>query len=190
VSAAVERELERARVFLGTIAGAADKAASSALNRATAAGREAGIKAIVDRYAVRPSDIREKVTVTTSKPDQLEAAVVARSGSLALGYFPHTPTLAGTGGPGRPALRAEVLRGQERNVRGAFVATINGRTRIMMRTGGTTASGKSAIKSVYTVPMAAMLGADDVRAAVEARAVGVMGEVLDREIDRALGKAA
>lgn len=185
-----EKELERARDFLVAIPGAAEKATARALNHAAAAGREAAIDAIVDRYAVQPSDIREKVTVTTARAEQLGAAVVARSGPLALGYFPHTPVVAGTGGPGRPVLRAEVLRGRERAVPGAFVAPINGKPRIMIRTGRTTATGRSAIRSLYTVPMAAMLGAEQVRDELEGRALAVLEQTLDREIDRALGKAA
>lgn len=188
--AAVEAQLERARDFLGTIPRAAETAMARALNAAAGAGREAAIKAIGDRYAVHASDVREKITRTTASPDKLAIAVVARSGSLALGYFPHIPASVGTGGPGRPILRAEVLRGQQKDVAGAFVATINGKPRIMIRTGGKTATGKSAIRSVYTVPIASMLGAESVQKAVEDRALAVVDQQLDREIDRALGKVA
>jgi hypothetical protein len=186
----VEKQLDRARSFLASIPGAADTAISRALNRAAAAGRESAISAMSDRYAAQPSDVREKVTITTSRPENLEAAVVARSGPLALGYFPHAPTTAGTGGTGRPILRAEVLRGQVKNVPGAFIAPINGKPRIMIRSGRTTSTGRAAIHSLYTVPIASMLGAESVREAVGARAFDVLEQTLDREIDRALGKSA
>ena len=180
---AVEKQLQHVRDFLASIPGAADKAMARALNKAAAAGRESAVRAITDRYAVQAGDVREKITVSAATPEQLSVSVEAKSPSLALGYFPHTPDQPGTGGPGRPVLRAEVLRGQERDVPGAFVAMINGQPRIMTR------SGKS-IRSVYSVPIANMLGADSVRAAVEARALAVIDEQLDREIDRALGKVA
>lgn len=184
-----EKQLERVRAFLAAIPGAAEKAMARALNRAAAAGRESAIKSIVGRYAVSAGDVREKVTVTTASPGRLGVSVVARSGPLALGYFPHTPVAAGTGGRGRPVLRAEVLRGQEKAVPGAFVANINGKPRIMFRTGGRSATGKSAIKSVSSVPLASMLGAITVRAAVEQRALEVLDQELGREIDRELGRA-
>lgn len=186
--AAAEQQLQRARDFLGTIPRAAEQAMARALNRAVAAGREQAVESITTRYAVRASDIRDKVSIRTASPDRLTATVVAKSGSLSLTYFPHSPTEAGTGGPGRPPLRAEVLRGQEKAVPHAFIATINGKPRIMYRTGQITASGKAAIKSLSTVPMGAMMGAESVRAAVEVRALAVLDEHLDREIDRALGK--
>lgn len=185
----VEKGLERATDFLGSIPGAAEKAAATALNKAAASGRDAAVAAILQRYAVRAGDIREKITIEQATRDRLAISVIARSGPLALGYFPHTPTLPGTGGRGRPALRAEVLVGQQREVSGAFVALINGKPRIMMRTGGVTSSGRSAIKTVPTVPMASMLGAASVRAAVEAHAFEVFDEHLTKEIDRELGRA-
>lgn len=183
-------QIERARAFLGAIPKAAEQATARALNRAAAAGREAAVAAVVERYAVAAADIREKITLTAATPESLGVAVVARSGSLALGYFPHSPVRTGTGGTGKPVLRAEVLRGQEKSIAAAFVAPINGKPRIMIRTGGTTKTGRTQIQSVYTVPLASMLGAESVRAAVEARAVAVLDATLDREIDRALGKDA
>jgi hypothetical protein len=186
----VEKQLERAQAFLSAIPGAAERAMARALNRAAEVGRERAIAEIVGRYAVQPSDVREKITLQPATPSNLQIGVVARSGSLALGYFPHAPTEAGTGGRGRPVLRAEVVRGQEREVGGAFVARINGKARIMIRTGGTSKSGRTQIRSVYTVPIANMLGVRSVREAVEARAFEVLDEQLDKEIDRELGRAA
>ncbi len=176
----VEKQLERARDFLGAISGAAEKATAHALTRAATESREVAIRAITDRYNVRPSDIRSKVTTRPAHADSLQSSVEARSGTLALGYFPHSPTAIGTGGPGRPALRAEVLRGQERDVPGAFIAPINGKPRVMIRSG-------NSMRSVYTVPMASMLGAESVRDAVDAKAGEVVERVLNSEIDKALG---
>ncbi|MEK0431302.1 MAG: hypothetical protein RL139_1106, partial [Gemmatimonadota bacterium] len=65
-------------------------------------------------------------------------------------------------------------------------AELNSGRRIMIRTGRKTASGKSAMRSLYTVPLAVMLGVENVREAVEARAVEVLDQRLGHEIDRAL----
>lgn len=181
---------ERALDFLGTIDGAAERATSRAINRAAAAGREAAILSIDTRYAVRPSDVRDKVRLTNATPASLAAQVIAKSGSLSLGYFPHNPTAAGTGGPGRPALTVEVIRGEQRAVVGAFIANINGKPRIMIRTGGTTKTGRTQIKSVYGPPIAVMMGAESVRQAVEDKAQAVLDQQLGVEIDRELGKVA
>jgi hypothetical protein len=174
--------------FSRSIPGAAERATARALNRAATAAREAAIISIGDRYAVRPSDVREKVRLTTATPADLAVAVIAKSGSLSLGYFPHSPVAPGTGGPGRAQLHAEVIRGQERTVGGAFIATINGKPRIMIRTGGTTKTGRTQIKSVYGPPIASMLGAESVRQAVEDKAQAALDAQLGVEIDRELGR--
>lgn len=178
--------LERARAFLAYIPRAAEKAVARALNRAATVGREEAIKSITDRYVVRAGDVREKITLRPATPDRLVMSIVARSGPLSLSYFPHSPTAIGTGGRGKPLLRAEVLRGQVKSIPGAFVAPINSKPRIMLRTGGRTASNRAAIKSLSTVPIANMLGAKTVQEAVEARAFAVFDEQLGREIDREL----
>jgi hypothetical protein len=185
----VDAHLDRTIAFLASIPRAAEKAAARALNKAAAAAGEAGIGLILDRYAARAGDVREKITLTTAAPDRLGVAVVSRSSALALGYFPHSPTEIGTGGPGRPVLHAEVLRGQSKAVGGAFVAPIGGKPRIMIRTGGKTSTGKSAINSIHTVPIASMLGAESVREGVERRAAEVLDAQLGVEIDRELAKA-
>jgi hypothetical protein len=182
--------LERARTFLASMGGAAEKATARALNKAAAVARDEAVDRITERYAVKPSDVREKITLTPATPEKLVISIVARSGPLSLTYFPHTPTEIGTGGRGKPVLRAEVLRGQEKTVPGAFIAPINGKPRIMIRSGGRTATNKAAIKSVATVPIASMLGAKTVQAAVEDRAYAVFDEQLNREIDRELGRGA
>lgn len=189
MSDAVIKGLEKAQAFLASLPRAAEVATSRALNRAASQGRDEAVKAIDQRYAVRPSDVREKIQLYASTPDSLSISITSRSPSLSLGYFPHSPTVAGTGGRGKPALRAEVLRGQRRTVAGAFVATINGKSRIMMRTGGKTATGKSKIRSVYSVPIATMLGSATVRAAVMRHVEQAFEKHLDREIDAALGRS-
>ncbi len=182
----VAEGLERARTLLAAFPRAAEKAVARALNRAATIARDEAVRAITDRYVVHAGDVRQKITLSTATPDRLEVTVIARSGPLPLSYFPHTPQHIGTGGRGRPVLRAEVLRGQERAIPGAFIAPIGGKPRVMIRSGGRTATNKAAIKSLSAVPIASMLGAKSVREAVEARALAVFDDQLSREIDREL----
>jgi hypothetical protein len=154
----------RARADLPrAIPGAAEKAAARALN-AAAAGREAAVTAIVERYAVQRR--RHPREDHADDGDAGQALGVGWSRGRARSRSATSRTrrsTIGTGGPGTPVLRAEVLRGQERAIGGAFIAPINGKPRIMIRTGGTTKTGRTQIKSVYTVPIASMLGAESVR---------------------------
>jgi hypothetical protein len=186
VIVAVAQQLERTQRALAAIPGAAEKAMASALNRAAIAGRQRAVEAIVERYAAKTSDVRGMIQLQTASPKNLSAVIHARSKALSLGYFPHAPKRPGTGGTGKPVLRAEVKRGAQKDVPGAFVAELNSGRRIMIRTGQKTASGKSAMRSLYTVPLAVMLGVENVRVEVEARAVEVLDQRLGHEIDRAL----
>lgn len=182
-------QLERAQRFLGAIPGATERAMSRALNRAITSARAASIEAITERYELKPSDLRDALTLRTASPSDLQVSITARSGSMPLHYFPHAPTQPGTGGPGKPALTATVIRAQTKPVPGAFVAQIGGKPRIVTRTGAKTKSGKQGLRVLYTVPIGDMLGVESVRIAVEAKAVEVLDQRLEHEIDRELQKA-
>lgn len=185
-----ETTLGRAADFLRAIPGATEKAAAAALTRAAAVGRDTAIASILGRYAAKTSDVRAAVSTRAARPENLTAEIIARSSSIPLGYFPHTPTEIGTGGRGRPTLRVEVLRGSMRDVRGAFVAPIGGKPRIMIRTGGSSSSGRAQIKPVQAVPIAVMMNHESVREATERRALEVFDEQLGKQIDRALSRVA
>lgn len=186
----VADSLDRARLFLGSVPGGAERATARAMNAAIRASLHVAVESIAARYAVRPSDVLQSLRITTAKPGNLEAAIVARSGSLPLSYFPHDPTLAGTGGPGRPVLTAEVKRGGSKGVRGAFVATLGGKPRLVIRTGEKTASSKQQLRTLFTVPIASMLTVEPVVDAVEVRVRAVLDERMPVEIDRELSKVS
>ncbi len=187
---ATDSQFERARDVLGAIGGAAERAMAAALNAAAAAARDEAVQAIAGRYAVQASDVRGKIALTTARPEALGVVVTLRSGPLSLTHFPHTPTEPGTGGRGRPPLRAEIVRGQPKEIPGAFIAPINGQPRIMLRAEGKSRTGRDKLKSAAGMPIANMLGVASVREAVEDRAIAVLDARLDRELDRALGRVA
>jgi hypothetical protein len=185
----VAEQLGRAERYLGTLPGAAERAMARALNQAGQVGRAAAVPAITGIYAAKASDVREMLAVSKATPDELEVTIRARSRSLTLGYFPHTPTAPGTGGPGQPALTAEIRKGSVKAVAGAFVANLNSGPRVMVRTGGKTGSGKAAIRGLFSVPLATMLANQAVRDQVEVAVVAELDRRLDPEIDRELAKA-
>lgn len=186
----VAEQLDRAKVYLGSIPGAAERAMSRALNRAATSGRTEAVRAIGERYATKASSVRGMITLTTARPDRLDVAIKARSGSLALGYFPHDPSGIGTGGPGKPILTAEIKSGESKSVGGAFVANLSSGPRVMRRTGTLSANGKPAIESIFTVPLAVMLTAESVQAAVEDVVTAAVDQDLPRQIDREIATAA
>ncbi len=184
---AFEAGLDKARTFLASISDAAEKATAAALNKAGQAARNAADRAIAERYAVKPSDVRERLQLARARIGDLTATLTARSGSVSLTYYPHTPLVSGTGGRGRPLLRAEVLRAQSKAVDGAFVATIGGKARIVMRT---SKRGDASLRVLSSVPIGVMLAAESVREAVETKALETFEGALDKEIDKALGRNA
>ncbi len=181
-------QLDRAQRFLGAIPGAAERALAKAMNAAIRGAREEALEKIGERYEVDGADVKARLSLQLARPGALSSTLKARSPSLGLHYFPHAPSAPGTGGPGRPQLSATVLRGAPKNVAGAFVARLGVKPRIAVRTGAKTASGKDALRVLYGVPIAEMLGVPSVRLAVEARAVELLDAKLGAEIDRELGK--
>lgn len=183
-------QLERARRFLAGIPGAAERAMKAALNEAIRRARVEALERIEERYEVAGADVKARLSLQLARPSSLSATLRAKSPSLPLSYFPHAPSKPGTGGPGKPTLSTTVLRGNTKDVGGAFVAQLGVKPRIVTRTGRKTSSGKDELRVLYSVPIAEMLGVPNVALAVEARALEVLDEALSAEIDRELGAAA
>lgn len=183
-------QLARAERYLGAIPGAAQRALSRAMNAAIKAAADEAVVSIHDRYTTAEKDVRARLELQASKPSALTATLLARSPALPLHYFPHTPKKPGTGGRGKPRLVVEVLRGQPKTMASAFIAKLGVKPRIVVRTGEKTASGKDALKVLFSVPVPEQLGVAPVRLAVEERAMDMLDEKLGAEIDRELGKAS
>lgn len=179
-------QTDKVTAYLGAIPGATERALSAALNRSAMEAREQAITSITNRYAIDGSVVRDKITVERATPTKLAIVVRARSTPLAMTAFPHAPTASGTGGKGQPVLRAEIIRGEAKDVPGAFIAPINGKNRVMFRTGKKTSSGRDGIKVVPSVPIAKMMGVPVVSASIEERALGMLEAHLDAAIDREL----
>jgi hypothetical protein len=96
---------------------------------------------IVERYAVSAERHPREDHADDGDAEHLGVAVIARSGSLALGYFPHSPTTAARAARASRTCAPRSCAAHETRVAGAFIAPINGKPRIMIRTGGTTKTG-------------------------------------------------
>lgn len=185
----VEAHYERAQKYLAGIPGAAERAMARAMSAAIKGAEAEALERIEARYEVNTADVKARLSLMLARPSSLSAKLSAKSPSLPLSYFPHSPSRPGTGGRGRPSLTATVLRGSPKTVGGAFVAKLGTKSRIAMRTGAKTATGKDAMRVLFSVPIAEMLGVASVRVAVEARAVELLDEKLGAEIDRELEKS-
>ncbi len=183
-------QLERAKQFLGSIPGAAERAMARALNAAVKAASEEALTKIAERYAVKRDDVEARFAQEMARPAKLSATLRAKSPALPLHYFPHTPTAPGTGGRGKGPLSVTIRAGSPQTMGSAFIAQLGVKPRIVIRTGQKTASGKDQLKVLYSTPIAVMLGVPSVRLAVEERALEVLDDKLTAEIDRELGRAA
>ncbi len=182
-------QLAHAQRFLGAIPGAAERAMAKAMNAAIKGARLEALDKIADRYEVDGADVRARLTTQLARVSSLSAVLKAKSPGLPLTYFPHDPDQPGTGGRGKPPLSATVLRGQTKPVRGAFVAKLGTKARVVERLGHKTSTGKDALRVIPSVPIAVMLGVQNVALAVEERALQLLDENLSREIDRELEAA-
>lgn len=182
-------QLERARIALAGLPGAAERAVARAMTEAAKAAKAEAIDVISGRYEVKERDVAARLSVSAARPSALAATLTARSPSMPLHYFPHTPSRSGTGGPGKPHLSVTVRRGETRTVGSSFVARLGVKNRIVTRTGGKTGSGKDALRVLYTTPIAEMLGVAAIASDVEDRAVKVLDERVGVEIDRELRTA-
>lgn len=179
--------LERAEMYLGGIAGAAERATAKAIGAGLTAARKATVSEITTGYEVKRADVEAHMTIEKARTSAMSGALRLRSGSLPLHYFPHTPDQPGTGGPGAPALQVTVKKGQTKTIPGAFVAPLGGKNRIVIRTGGKTRTGKDALKVFYSIPIPQMLARPEIRLAVEEKAVEAIDRAVTAQIDRELG---
>lgn len=184
------QQFERAKQFLGSIPGAAERAMARALNAAVKAASEEALTKIAERYAVKRDDVEARFAQEMARPAKLSATLRAKSPALPLHYFPHTPTAPGTGGRGKGPLSVTIRAGSPQTMGSAFIAQLGVKPRIVIRTGQKTASGKDQLKVLYSTPIAVMLGVPSVRLAVEERALEVLDDKLTAEIDRELARAA
>jgi hypothetical protein len=113
-------------------------------------------------------DVRDKIALTTATPASRPSRWWRAPDRWRSATF-RTPRSCQE--RAAPAAPADMPRSSAARIEGpgAFIATINGKPRIMIRTGGTTKTGRTQIKSLYGPPIAVMMGAESVREAVEAR---------------------
>lgn len=150
----VKYDARAARHALGGNHELAWKATYRALDRTIDTGRAESARLISSRYAVSAATVRDAIDKKTPNASSGVGYIVSRGAKLPLSMFPHAPMTSGTGGRGKPPLTIEVVRGERRPLRGAFVAETGGQLRVMARRG----RERTPIRELSTVPIPVMLG--------------------------------
>jgi hypothetical protein len=176
--------LKSAQEILRTLGDRAVKALVPAVNRAVKSARAEAGRAITERYAISSKEAKAQLEVDRATYSAPVGTLRARGETLKLTDFPHRPISPGTGGPGKPSLRAEIKRGQWKKIPGAFVAPIGGKNRVMARRG----KARGAMFEMAALPVPTMFGM--VRERVEQYALEIFEQRLAHEIRRQIEKAA
>lgn len=181
-----EPKIQRAMQLLGDEK-KVRRAAARAINRSLNAGKTAAIRAVPKEYAVKQKQVRQRITTSRAKENNLQAGVTWRGQSLNIADFRVRP---GRPQPARrPILRAQVSR---RNgfdpYQGAFLISTTRGMKAYRRTRDARADGtRYPITGVWGPSIPQLVGAKSVREAVEERAREQLDKRLDHEIDRLLG---
>lgn len=161
--------------------------ASRAVNRAVVAGKTEAAKRLSADFAVRRSQVNEKVTTSKATSNKISAAVTWRGGALNLADFSVTPSKPQPAK--RPVLRATVARAAgPQEYKGAFLIQTRAGVKAYRRTSGN--DGRYPVTQVWGPSIAQLLGGQNIRDAVEIRARAVLNDRIEHEINRELLKGA
>lgn len=163
-------------------------ASMRAINRAIQAGKTQATREISKEYAVRQRQVNERVKVSKASLKNLEAEVSWRGYALNLADFKVTPNKPQPAK--RPVLRATVKKATGwRPMPGVFLINTRSGVKAFRRTSQAKADGsRYPITGVWGPSIPQLLGAPNVREAVEERAQEVLHVRLDHEINRLLSK--
>lgn len=177
------QQFERAALVLQDIPRGVEKAASRAINRALAATRTQAIRSIRENYSIKAGAVRQTMKIEKATPSKPAGTVTSTGSNIPLIKFQPRPSTPGTGGPGKPALKVAVKKGQVKTSAGAFVARMkSGATGVYQRKG----IERQPIEQLYGPAIPVMLGVVDVTQAIEERAQAVVGERFEHEVTRIL----
>lgn len=168
------------------IPGASRRALVNALNRAATGAKTEAVRAIAQEYPVLFATALQTLDITPARKDRLIATVHSRGPATKLDHFPHRPSAPGTGGPGKPVLRASIKRRRALSpVPGAFVIPTPGGTDIVVWR-----SRQGSIRRVPALSVPYMLRDEDVYQHIERRAGELLEVRLAHEIARELEAGA
>lgn len=176
-------QIEKAERMLIHIPGAAPKAMARAINRAAEAARTAAAREVRQRYYIKYHDIQKTIQIKKADPSHLIANVISRDTRRELINFRVRPNEPRHKRPPR-VLRVAVKKDGLKKLPSAFVArgTSTGKLHVLKRVG----KERYPLHIKYGPSVPEMMGTDDVSQAVEERAMEVLGDRLDHEINRIL----
>jgi len=186
----VSEDIRRSAIEpLRHIPGASRRALVRALNRAVKAAYSEAGERIGEEYGADMVDAYyDTVDIHEATKDRLVATVKSRGPATKLDRFRHTPTRPGTGGRGRPAMRAQVSRTSGMtDIPGAFIIPTSpgGDVGIMVWRSQT-----GSIRRVPALAVPFMQTTETVYEHVERRAGEMLEERVAHEVAYELGKAA
>ena len=173
----IEREIERARIYLIGIPRGVERAVMHSFNRAAASGRTAGAEATSAIYSVGKNHVKKTFRTIRANTKNLEATLESRDGSIALHLFPHSPKNKTTRKGKR--VHVSVMRGIEKPVGGnSFVR----KGMILKRAGKT----RYPLEFLYGVPIPQMMNNQKIVDAVQDAQMEAAKKRLDHEVERLL----
>lgn len=194
-------QLTRVEQMLGHIPGAANKAASNAINRAVMTARTEASKKIREMYYINQKAIYATMTVIKASPSNPVARIKSKSGPIPLIKFKVKPTSpyekqgsettrvqkrAAKKRRGSPVI-ARVKKGGGGEISHAFIAKMkSGHVGVFEREGKT----RKPMDQLYGPSITQMLGNPSVIQYIEAQSLAKLDERITHEIKRVLDKEA
>lgn len=174
-------QIEKAERMLAHIPGAAPRAMSNAINRATDSAKTEAARKAREQYYITHKDVLSTMKMYRASAQDLTASVVSRGNLIALPKFRVTP--AKPQPRRKKPITVRVKRGQGGPVRKAFVAGMrSGHTGVFMRSG----KKRFPIEQMFGPSVPQMLESRSVNAWVSQKANETLDKRLDHEINRVL----
>ncbi|WP_051775873.1 phage tail protein [Paenibacillus tyrfis] len=178
------KELKQATVSLRFVEKNIPKAFSAAMNRVSAGVKTEAAKKVRETYYVKHGDVLKTIKVSKANPAKLEMLLTSRGPSIPLIKFRTTPSTPPARQP--KVLKAAVKKeGGKKPIRGAFVVQMgSGHVGVFRRAG----KKRLPVDELYGPSIPVMLGEPGVAEHLQEEAQRRMGQRLDHEVNRVLGR--
>lgn len=188
IDASFSEAIERAKRTLGEADPAMRIAASRAMNRSITAARAQAVRHTRENYTMRAKTVRDSLKISRSSVRNMQADMTSRGELLPLTEFKHGPK-----NPSRRMLRVTVTKSGNKTLRRAFVATarplrggsgVGNPYQIFERVG----RARGPIRMLFGPSVPQMIGNKTVIQSIEERALQVMDQRFEHEINREMEK--
>lgn len=178
------KQLKQATIGLRFVEKNVPKAFSAALNRTAAGVKTEAARMVRQRYYVKHGDVLKTIKVSKASASKLELLLVSRGPSIPLIRFRTTPGSPPTRQP--KVLKAAVKKnGSKKPIPGAFVAKMgSGHIGVFRRAG----KKRLPVDELYGPAIPVMLGEPGIAEHLQQEMERRMGQRLDHEVNRVLGR--